>query len=55
MRVGFEPCFDGVRMELASHGGVAEVGAGGEGGGERVVVGTEAVGGVEVVEEVEGV
>lgn len=55
MRVGLEPCFEGVRMELAAGGGVAEAGAGSEGGGEGVVVGAEAVGGVELEEEVEGV
>lgn len=55
MRVGLEPCFEGVRVELAAGGGMAEAGAGGEGGGEGVVVGAEAVGGVELEEEVEGV
>lgn len=44
MRVGFEPRLDGVGVELISGGGVTEVGGGGEGGGEGVVVGSKVVG-----------
>ena len=53
MRVAFEPCFEGVGVELRPDKGVAVVEGGGEGGGEGVLVGPEAVGGVYLVEEFE--
>lgn len=54
MREEIEAGTGGVGMELGAGDRVTEVGAGGDGGGEGVMVEPEVVGSVDLVEELEG-
>lgn len=55
MSVGFNAGTDGSGMELASENDVTEVSAGGDDGGEGIVVRCRVLGRVDLGEELEGV
>lgn len=55
MRVFFKPCINGEGVELVAEASGCDVGAGGEGGRKGVMVWSEMIGRVNLVEEVKSI
>lgn len=53
MRVGFKACTDSVAVDLCAENDVAEIGAGGDGVGEGVMVCSGTLRGVDLAEKLE--